>query len=110
MNDTKLSPPHVAVILAQLLERMEAGRAPVDAHQYRAVATRLGVALQDTGVDFSPLLQSSTAAAHVYENLHYAHAGLCCAPLDQAANAELAARQAIERARRQPSPSQENQT
>jgi hypothetical protein len=35
----------------------------------------------------------------LYENLRYAHAGLCRAPLETALNAELAASAAIDRAR-----------
>lgn len=107
MHNTKPSPPHVALVLAQLMERLEASHTTPDAHQYRTVAARLADALRDDSVDWTPLLQASAAAASVYENLHYGHAGLCRAPLEQAARAELAARQAIEHARRHPSPRQE---
>lgn len=96
------APTQTAVVVSRLLERLDASREPVDAHQYRTVATRLAELLGESGVDWEPLLAQSAAAATLYENLHYAHAGLCRAPLAQAAAAELAALEAIERARRAP--------
>lgn len=92
--------PRAAVVVAQLLERLDASRQPVDAHQYRAVAQRLAVFMHDVDVDWEPLLVRSPAAATVYENLHYASAGLCRSPLTRSAEAELAARDAIDAARR----------
>ena len=89
-------------MLAQLLERLDASRLPVDAHQYRTVVARLSEMLSDGGVDWQPLLAESPAAAAVYENLHYAEAGLCRSPLDAAMSAEVQARQAIYAARQAP--------
>ncbi len=100
---TLQAPTRSAAIVAQLLERLDASAQPVDAHQYRTVAARLAALLADTGTDWQPLLAQSPAAAAMYENLHYADAGLCRSPLDAAMRAELAARLAIDAARRKPS-------
>jgi hypothetical protein len=91
-----------AVTLAQLLQRVDATPAQarsIGADQYRALVQRLGVQLGTLppGPDLQKLLAAFPAAATVYENLHYGHAGLCRAPLDQSLNSELAARQLIER-------------
>lgn len=94
--------PRSTVVLARLLEHLEASRQPVDAHQYRHVARRLAEALADPRVDASLLLQACRPAAELYENLHYAQAGLCRAPLEAAMRAEAAARAAIAAARRKP--------
>ncbi len=91
-----------ALVVARLLDRLDASRGPVDAHQYRTVAERLSILLQEPGVDWRPLLDQSPAATVVYENLRYADAGLCRAPLGQSTAAELAARQLITAARRPP--------
>lgn len=96
MNTSRTHTPH-AVLLAHDLERMERGHP--DAGQYRLVAQRLAAALdqvQDTDV-LQPLLQASPAAAAIYENLRYQHAGLCRAPLEAALAAEQSARAAIAR-------------
>ena len=90
---TLLSPPRTATVLARLLERLDASREPVDAHQYQTVAARLATLLAD-----------SPAAAALYENLHYGDAGLCRSPLDAAMRAELLASQAIAAARTRPAP------
>ena len=100
---TLQAPPLTAAVLAQLLERLDASRLPVDAHQYRTVATRLAGLLADPDVDWAPLLAQSPAAVHLYENLHYAEAGLCRSPLESAMQAEMAARGAIAAARARPS-------
>ncbi|HMN22112.1 MAG TPA: hypothetical protein PKA16_12060 [Ottowia sp.] len=97
---TPHAPTQTAVVVARLLERLDASREPVDAHQYRTVAARLTELLLEPDVDWEPLLAQSAVAATLYENLHYAHAGLCRAPLAQAAAAEVAAHEAIEHARR----------
>ncbi|MDB5732703.1 MAG: hypothetical protein JWQ03_2598 [Variovorax sp.] len=90
-----------AAILAQLLERLEHGRQP-DAEQYRMVSQRLAQAL-DRIADNNTLdavLQASPAAAELYENMHYQHAGLCRALLDVSLTTERSAREAIARAMR----------
>ena len=91
-------------MLAQLLERLDASRQPFDAHQYRTVAARLAEMLSDSATEWQPLLEQSHTAAELYENQHYAEAGLCRSPLDAAMRAEVAARDAIEAARRKPAP------
>ena len=101
---TLQSPSRTAAVLAQLLERLDASRVPVDAHQYRTVATRLAGLLADSEVDWAPLLAQSPAAADLYENLRYREAGLCRSPLDAATAAEMAARDAIAAARARPMP------
>ncbi|MDO5692842.1 MAG: hypothetical protein Q4G70_10235 [Pseudomonadota bacterium] len=101
---TLQAPPRTALVLAQLLERLDASRDAVDPHQYRAVALRLRDELRDPDVCWDPLLEHSPAAAALYENLHYGDAGLCRSPLDAAMRAEMAARDAIAAARARPSP------
>jgi hypothetical protein len=46
------------------------------------------------------VLGAHPAAAELYENLQYEHAGLCRSPLEAALNAELLAGAAIQRAMR----------
>ena len=79
---TLQSPSRTAAVLAQLLERLDASRTSVDAHQYRTVVARLSDMLADPDVDWQPLLDESAVAAAIYENLHYAEAGLCRSPLE----------------------------
>jgi 2-methylisocitrate lyase-like PEP mutase family enzyme len=90
----------VVATLAQLLQRLEVSRVPVDPQQYRSVAQRLADALKavpsDTALD--AILGVYPAAAELYENLQYQHAGLCRAPLEASLNSELQARDAIDRA------------
>ncbi|MDO5625480.1 MAG: hypothetical protein Q4G71_12430 [Pseudomonadota bacterium] len=102
--NTLQTPIQPAIVLAQLLERLDASRQGFDAHQYRTIAARLTALLADTRVDWQPLLAQSPATAALYENLHYADAGLCRSPLDAAMRAEVSAREAIAAARRKPSP------
>ena len=89
------------VMLARILERLDRSAVAVDAQQYRTVvghlAEELHAAPHDATLD--AVLDAFPAAAELYENLHYQHAGLCRAPLEAALNAELAARAAIDAAR-----------
>ena len=101
---TLQSPSRTAAVLAQLLERLDASRTSVDAHQYRTVVARLSDMLADPDVDWQPLLEQSPAAARLYENLHYAEAGLCRSPLEAATRAEVAARALIDTVRSKPAP------
>ena len=89
------------VVLARMLERLERSTVAVDAQQYRTVAARLSEELAAAAQDAAlhTLLDSFPAAAELYENLNYRHAGLCRSPLERALSAELAAREAIEAAR-----------
>ena len=101
---TLQAPSRTAAVLAQLLERLDASRTSVDAHQYRTVVARLSDMLADPNVDWQPLLDESPVAAAIYENLHYAEAGLCRSPLEAATRAEFAARALIDTVRSKPAP------
>ncbi|MCU0923228.1 MAG: hypothetical protein MUF16_23385 [Burkholderiaceae bacterium] len=94
----------VAVLLSQLLERLDRSAGPVGAEQYRSVVRHLGEefdALQsDAGL--SRLLDAFPSAAELYENLNYQHAGLCRSPLALSLASEQQALAVIERARRAP--------
>ena len=87
-------------LLAQLLERLDRSARAPDAAQYRGVALRLADSLRDAsaGAALDRLLGAFPAAAEVYENLRYAHAGLCRAPLETSLNTELVARAVLDRA------------
>ena len=88
-----------AITLAELLQRVESAAASIGASQYRALVLHLDQLLNSLppGPDLQRLLATFPAAAMVYENRHYGHAGLCRAPLEQSLNSELAARQLIEK-------------
>ena len=98
-DKTDLSVTHV---LAQLLERLDHSAVPVGAEQYRSVVMHLVSEFRDVepGAKLGQLLDAYPAAAEVYENLNYEHAGLCRSALDASLGAERAARRAIERAMR----------
>jgi hypothetical protein len=85
-----------AVLVAQLLERLEHGGHP-DAGQYRLVAERLGQELAriDDIDALNRVLEAHPSAAEVYENMNYQHAGLSRSRLDASVTAELKAREAI---------------
>lgn len=89
-------------MLARVLERLDRSGVAVDAQQYRALvdhlAEELKAAPHDAALD--AVLEAFPAAAELYENLQYQHAGLCRSPLEPALQAELAARAAIAAARR----------
>ncbi len=89
-------------VLAALLERLDRSTAAFDAQQYRSVVRRLSDALaqSDSGAELDAVLAEYPAAAQMYENQHYQHAGLCRSPLDAALAAELQARQWIDEARK----------
>lgn len=92
----------VAVLLSQLLERLDRSAEPVGAEQYLSVVRHLQEEFVELGAEdsLSALLDAYPAAAELYENLNYQHAGLCRSPLELSLDAELRARKAIERARR----------
>jgi len=92
----------VTATLAQLLERLEHSKVPVGAEQYRSVVLHLVDEFADAplGAEFGALLDAYPAAAELYENLNYQHAGLCRSGLDAALAAELRAREVIARAMR----------
>jgi hypothetical protein len=90
------------VVLARALDRLERSARPVDAGQFRAVAGRLTAELEAVPFDaaLDAILKMFPAVAEMYENLNYRHAGLCRCALEPALAAELAARAAIDTARR----------
>ncbi len=92
----------VLLTLAQLLERLERNLTPTAADQYRSVVEHLTKELADTEPDddLRALLDTFPATAQLYENLQYAHAGLCRSPLDAALQAELQARELIRHVQR----------
>jgi ferritin-like metal-binding protein YciE len=90
------------VMLARMLERLDRSAVAVDPQQYRGVVEHLSELLLSVPHDaaLEAVLAASPATAELYENLQYQHAGLCRAPLEAALNAELAARAAIDAARK----------
>lgn len=96
--------PHRLVPLAamaRLLEKLDRSSEPVDPAQYRHVVQRLQSLMAECPVDdaLHAVLEVFPAAAELYENLHYEHAGLCRAPLERSLTSEAAAREAIGRLR-----------
>lgn len=91
------------VVLARMLERLERSAVAVDAQQYRALVQHLEAELASVRADaqLQAVLDNFPAAAELYENLHYAHAGLCRSPLEPALAAEVQVRALIERLRRE---------
>ena len=87
------------VRLAQLLQALEGQGRAADPHQYRLVVEKLSAELrQHQGAEALPrLLDHFPAAAEVYENLQYAHAGLVRAPLEMSLTSELATRELLSR-------------
>lgn len=106
MNTTRNPSPRtdlaVTHVLAQLLEKLEHSPVPVGAEQYRSVVEHLVHEFEDVeqGAELGRLLDAYPAAAEVYENLNYQHAGLCRSALDASLAAEVGAREAIARAMR----------
>lgn len=100
--DSKLANLRALLALAGQLERLERGISALAADQYRELVQRLGRAL-DAELPAGALeavLGLHPATAELYENLQYAHAGLCRSPLDAAVRAETAAREALARLQR----------
>jgi len=94
----------VAVLLSQLLERLDRSAEPVGAEQYMSVVRHLKEEFDELGAEnrLSALLDAYPSAAELYENLNYQHAGLCRSPLDLGLDAELQARRLIERVKKLP--------
>src|ERR1700757_4804257 len=67
-----------AIALSRLLERVERKGVALHPAQYRALVQQVGEALDDAlpGDALEAVLRAYPAAAEVYENRHYAHAGL----------------------------------
>jgi hypothetical protein len=103
MNASKSSAPStdltVTLTLARLLERLEHSQVQVDAQQYRSVVMHLVNEFSDVESNSAlrTLLDAHPAAAELYENLNYQHAGLCRSPLEISLAAELKAKEVIDR-------------
>jgi hypothetical protein len=87
---------------ASLLERLERQPLRASATQYRDVARLLDSLLTEAapGAELDALLGASPALAELYENQHYAQAGLCRSPLEAGLKAELVAAATQRRAAR----------
>ena len=92
----------VTHVLAELLERLERSAVPVGAEQYRSVVQHLVSELGEVepGTALGALLDSHPAAAELYENVYYQHAGLCRSALDASLDAERQAKEVLDRAMR----------
>lgn len=89
------------IVLAGLLERLERRPVRIDADAHRTVVQRLQRALVAPELPADALeavLGAHPGAAELYENLHYAQAGLLRSPLEAAVAAEGRARELIARA------------
>ena len=102
VSEPKPARPSVVLTLAHLLERLERSPVPVDAGQYRSVVLHLEQELAAVKPDetLDAVLDSYPAAAELYENLQYQHAGLCRSGLEFSMNAEMRAKDVIHKARR----------
>lgn len=87
------------VRLAQLLQALDGQGGAADPHQYRLLVERLTTELRQhqAHAALPPLLDHLPAAAEVYENLQYAHAGLVRAPLSLSLGSEIAVRELLAR-------------
>src|SRR5689334_15041373 len=92
------------VRLAQLLQALEGQGHAADPHQYQLLVQKLGAELREQqGHEMlAGLLDHFPAAAEVYENLQYGHAGLVRAPLEMSLSSELAARELLGRMKKAP--------
>ena len=88
---TLLWPLAAVGTLLERLERLPRSAAP---EQYRDVVLKVQKLLGEAepGMALDAVLAALPATAELYENMHYAHSGLCRSPLDAALNAELAAK------------------
>lgn len=99
------TPPHgdfkATVSLAALLQRVDGNPNGIGAEQYQQLVLQLARLLNQLppGEPLQQLLGNFPAAAMVYENSQYGHAGLCRSPLEQSLGSEQLARAAIAKAR-----------
>jgi len=91
---------HALAAMASLLERLERQPRSASAAQYQGVIEQVKQLLGEArpGAELNALLSVAPSTAEIYENLHYAEAGLCRSPLEPSLNAELAATAALARA------------
>jgi hypothetical protein len=81
------------VALARLLERIEQSPRARDAAAYRLLVQRIQAVLAEDLPDDGrrALLEAFPGTAEIYENLHYARAGLSRSPLDLSVATEMRA-------------------
>jgi len=86
----------VAFTLAHLLQKLDVSQTTAP-DQYRSVVSRLSEELGRLPMDddLQAVLNTFPAAAELYENLNYQHAGLCRSPLERALAAEVKTREVI---------------
>ncbi|MBP8307974.1 MAG: hypothetical protein KAY46_11965 [Burkholderiaceae bacterium] len=103
---TRAKHPPVILTLAYLLEKLEHLPGPIGADQHRWVVERLTQALAaaEPGPDLDAMLEAHPGVAELYENMHYAHAGLCRHALEAALGAEQSAQRLIARVRNSQAP------
>lgn len=79
--------------LAKILQKAEEGGYPGHAEQFQHVAKQLSELLADVEADeiLYSIFNAYPAAAELYENVRYAHAGLCLHDIDAAIEAETQA-------------------
>lgn len=104
-TDTQIRIParlHALAATAMLLERLEQTPRGASAAQYRSVVRQLGSLLDEAADEptLPALLDGLPGLAELHENRHYAEAGLCRQPLEQAVQAEQQARELLDRLRR----------
>lgn len=90
-----------AAVLAGLLQRLES-RASIDPAAYRQLVGQLAMALdrvEEPSV-LDAVLHAFPAAADLYENMRYEHAGLCRADMELSMDTERRAREVLERSMR----------
>jgi hypothetical protein len=88
------------VRLASVLRTVEGSGKPFDAEQYKRLIEQLSATLQlaPPGEALEAVLKAFPATATVYENLRYAHAGLCRSSLERNLDSERQALAAMKRA------------
>jgi hypothetical protein len=91
---------HALAAMGMLLERLDRLPRQASPAQYREVVRRTETLLAqaEPGRALDELLGAMPALGELWENQQYARAGLCRAPLDEAVEAEIEARQAIAQA------------
>jgi hypothetical protein len=92
------------VALSRLLDRVERTATPIGADQYRSLVRQLQQVLS---TELPPealkaVFNAYPSAAELYENMHYATAGLALASLDLSVKTEMAASELLQRLRRSP--------
>jgi hypothetical protein len=108
MSSSSLSPQtrnrlETLIALARLLERAERNELRPSADEYQRLVEQTKQALQAELPEPArhAVLDAFPAASELYENLHYAQAGLSRAALERSVQSEMAASQLLHRLRLQ---------